>query len=231
MATPSFAAALDPVLWGYDNKLTSLQSALKGISSQIALKGFALADEDFLDDFNSTTQEAVAITEEVTKTEYVTTEAIAKLENFIGTSFEKLKESVSDQINTKRKSPLELVGLWVNILGILITILSMIQTHQAQNQPASTHVATKEDVAGLKEFVSQKFEKALEQTTIEAILRIDCNLRYNPSQKSIGFFRLKTGQSVRIIDTKHKWVRIAIIDPADNLPLMGWVMRKYIVRK
>jgi len=230
IATPSFAAALNPSLLGYNTKVTALQSALKGLGSQMAVKGIALADEDFFERFQSTTNEALAITQELTQTEYVTTESIAKLEAFIGTSLEKLSVEVTQQIKASDKSPTALLNLWVGILGILFTIYTIIQPLLVNDKPEQ-NVVVKKEVEELKQFVGAKFEEALKSSAPAAVLRLDCNLRYNPSQKDSGFFRVRAGQEVHILDTKHKWVRITIIDTADNLPVMGWVMRKYLLRK
>ena len=227
---PSFTAALDANLWGYTSKIATVQSALQGLSSKIAAKGIGGINVEFLNSFQTTTSQAVAISQEIAKTEYATKENIAKLEAFIGSSLEKFKEGVSEQIKATGKSPMAIIALWVGIFGILVTLWSILQTYQSPSAPSS-QAATHQDMHDLKQFVGAQFKDALAFATIEATIRINCNLRYQPALNSNGFFRLKAGEPVRILDANHKWVRIAVIDPNDNLPVMGWVLRKYLNRK
>lgn len=204
-----FTPALAPNFWNFTNKVHSLQLGLAGIGKQIALKGLAGVNAKLLETFEKTTQEAIAITEKITQTEYATQESIAKLETFIGTSLQKFMDDVSDQIKATGKSPVALIGLWVGILGILFTIFSMAQTYLAQNQQAP-QAATKESLKELKTFIGIRFEEALKSSATEAVLRIDCNLRSRPVRKSKGFFRIGTGATVHIMDAKRKWVGFCV---------------------
>jgi hypothetical protein len=40
--------------------------------------------------------------------------------------------------------------------------------------------------------------------------------------------RLKTGTKVAILEQYHKWVSVSFVDPADGLPVTGWIMKKYV---
>jgi ApbE superfamily uncharacterized protein (UPF0280 family) len=104
-----------------------------------------------------------------------------------------------------------------------------VQTCQSQNQPQRDSI-TKEEIDGLKKYVDEKFQKALNEAAIKAETRIKCYIRYNPNQKSRGFFQIKAGQIVHIIEARHKWVRITVTDPTDSLPITGWIMKKYLIR-
>ena len=212
----------------YTNKLATLQSTLRGISSQIAFKGFGGLDNDLLEKFTTTTNEAVTITQEITEKEFATKADIARLETFIGTTLEAFKDEINNQIKKTAKSPFALINLWAAIIGIILTIFTIIQTCQSQQQSQKDSV-TKEEVQELRQYVDEKFREALKEATFVAKVRTNCHLRYNPSPKSRGFFQIKTGEIVNIIEIRHKWVRIAVTDPTDNLPIMGWIPKKYLI--
>jgi hypothetical protein len=212
----------------YTSKLATLQATLKGISSQIAFKGFGGLDNDLLEKFTTTTNEAVTIAQEITEKEFATKADIARLEIFIGTTLESFKEDIKDQIKKTAKSPFALINLWATIIGIILTIFTIIQTCQSQHQPSGDSV-TKEEVQELKQYVDEKFHEALYEAALAVKVRTNCHLRYNPSQKSKGFFQIKVGEIVHIIETRHKWARIAVTDRTDNLPITGWVLKKYLI--
>lgn len=217
--------------FGYSSKLATLETTLKGLSSQIAFRGYNQFGTEFLENFSTATDEAVAITRKITEKEYTTKDDIKELETFIGETIEDFSNSIKEKIEKTAKSPFALVSLWVAIIGTLLTIFTICQSLlQTQNSPHED-AATTEEIQQLKQYVDEQFKEALNEASIKAKTRITCHLRYKPSGKSMCISCLKPGEIVHIIEGRHKWVRITVIDAADNLPITAWILRKYLIRE
>lgn len=208
------------LLNNYTSHLAGLHSTLLGLNAQIALKGFTGIEPDFLEKFTATTAEAAYITKEFTDNNFSTKADITRLETFIGKTLENFKEDVLIQI--KSKSTFDLVNLWVAIIGILLTIFTIIQTCQAKNKQTKEY-ATTQEVAILKSFVDTTFRNAIGESAIHAIAATNCHLRNKPFQKCRGFYTIRAGEPVHVLEGNHKWLRITIISITDSFPITGWV--------
>lgn len=228
-ATPSFLQNVfaAPVV-DYNRKISSLNSVLTGLSSQITAKSFIGIDPELLQRFTTTTKQAAAITTEITEKEFATTDDILKLETFIGSSLEEFKQTVTEQIHKASKSRVNLISLWVTVFSVLVTIFAIVQTCISTATQPATDAATSEQVKELKEFVERKFEETLKSTTTEARTRINCGLKFKPRSNGNTIYTLKAGDTIHIIRTYHKWAQITVIDPADHLPVSGWILKKYL---
>ncbi|TMI63723.1 MAG: SH3 domain-containing protein [Bacteroidetes bacterium] len=211
------------------SSLTGLHSTLLGVNTKIAIKGLSRIEPGFWERFTQTTQEAAVITKELTETEYATKNDIAKLEAFIENKLAGFQQEISETFNKKSPSRFELMDFWVTVLSIILSIVAILQTCQLQNEK-NPEAATHGQVIELKQFVGEKFRRVLENISVLAEVRINCNLRMKPTKKSKGFFRVSAGDTVNVLEGNHKWVRITIMDEDDSFPITGWVEKKYLVR-
>ncbi|MBS4065284.1 MAG: SH3 domain-containing protein [Chitinophagaceae bacterium] len=214
----------------YSNKLITLDAALKGLSAQITVKGHLFSDDELLEQFSETTGKAAIITAELIEKNYVTREDIEKLKVFIEEQFQEIGKRIEENIERTAKSPFAKLSLWVGIIGIIFTIWQILQPLISPNL-ADENAATQEDIQNLMEFTNKRLEESLSIAGIKAEARIANHLRLKPNSKSKCLFCIKPGETVHIIESNHKWVRVTVIDPSDNLPLTGWVMRKHLIRK
>jgi hypothetical protein len=210
------------------SSLEGLHSTLLGVNTKIAIKRLAGIESGFWETFTKTTEEAAVITKQLTEAEYATKNDIIKLATFIENKLASFQQGMTETFNNS-PSRFELLNFWVTTLSIILSILAILQTCQLQNEKVP-EAATQAQVMEFKRFVEEKFKKTLEYVSIPAEISIHCNLRMKPHNKSRGFFRLATGDTVNILEVNHKWARIAIIDKADRFPLTGWVEKKYLVR-
>jgi hypothetical protein len=214
----------------YNNKLTSLDAALKGLSAQITFKGYEQSNDELLEQFSVVTGKAASLTASLTESSYATKEDFEKLKIFIDEQFENLAKRVELKIEKTARSPFAKLSLWVSIIGVIFTIWQMLQPSITPNG-SNANSATKEDIQKLIDYADERFKEALAKAGFKAETRITCHLRYKPSSKSKCMFCIKPGEIVHIIESNHKWVRVSVIDSLDNLPITGWVMRKHLIRK
>lgn len=214
----------------YTNRLISLDSALKSLSAQITYRENIQQNAIFLERFSETTERAVAITTELTEKHYATKEDIRNLEIFIEETIEAFSRNINEKIDKTAKSSFAKLNLWVGIISTLLTLFTIYQSLQPQDRPQE-QIVSKDDIQGLITTIDERFRNALDEAGLKAKARISCHLRYKPNAKSKCLLCVQAGESVHIIESNHKWVRIAVIDPSDNLPITGWVLRKHLIRE
>jgi len=214
---------------GYSSKLATLDATLKGLSAQIVFRGYDQPNAEFLERFSSTTDKAAAMTAELTEKNSITIEDIKNLEAFIGEQIEELANRISERIDKTAKSTFAKLNLWVGIISILLTLVTIYQACQSQNVP-NEKAATKEDIQKLMQYTDERFKKILNEASFKAKTRIASHLRYKPSSKSRCMLCIKPGEIVHIIESNHKWVQVTVVDSVDNLPITGWIMRKHLIR-
>lgn len=56
--------------------------------------------------------------------------------------------------------------------------------------------------------------------------RVD--LKVKPINKSDTIVSLEPGQRVKLIQRRHQWIEVALLDYLEAIPLNGWVLKKYL---
>ena len=72
--------------------------------------------------------------------------------------------------------------------------------------------------------VNEQFKKAHEYL----ITNRKCEVKIKPKSKTLTLARLPKDFELVVVQIHHRWVFVSYIDPVDNLPQTGWILKKYL---
>ena len=199
-------------------QINSLHYALGGISRQIAALAAQEKKWTIIEDFEEVTEKAHEFTENLTNE--ITEEQRRNFQILI---------SLVVSFFKKHKA----VGIYS--LLIIEIFLHFADLHQYYDflknkpEPATSsevnQISIRQDsVLYYIKLVSEEFKKAGEGRFTNR----SCEVKLKPKSKTLTLTQLPQGFDVVVVQIHHKWVYVSYFDPKDNLPQMGWIMKKYL---
>lgn len=204
----------------FDKNLLAFSNVLGALTNKIASRAFFQFDNASIKVFeNITTQAAELISDAKAKD---SNSDVERIERFFNHGIAELKE----QIKKGEKSTIAVISLWLTIFSILLTIFLPIINPYISDKHSSN--AQGEEIQ--KNELFDKFESLIKSLTKTKVIRIKCWLKIKPTKNCQSLYLLTPGMDVSIITVYHKWANISFIDPKDNLPIIGWVLKKYLMK-
>ena len=196
-------------------QMNNLQFALTGISGQMAAIAALHKQWGLLDDFKSISEQAIEITNNITAD-------IALIEKE-SIRFEKLIEKILTFLKRNKK-------FGTGALLFLSVIVNLMALHQycydfVKEKPET---ATKEDLTKLERKFLQSIEVKLKEDKEYRTTNRICKVTLKRKSKTLVLAMLPSDFDLILLQVNHKWVYVSYINPTDNLPQTGWVMKKYL---
>jgi len=200
------------------NQLSIVDIAIRGLSKAL-LKDIATDDSwSDLEVINSVNQE-LEILEPENLDSY---QSISDFRNIIVSRLE--------DIILKAKSPI-VRAYFFNILNLASFMLSAYSFLYAnQNQITIDKQSVELIDAKFENFkleIENKFNEKLANLNRKRVAKTNVNLRYSNKKKSRKLGLVKKGQTVNIIEIRHKWLLVMYIDFETGAPKSGFVYKKY----
>jgi hypothetical protein len=199
-------------------QINNLNFVLSGISGQMAAIAAQQKNWTILNDFENVTEQALEFTETLdTSTDEEQQRQFQILLSLVLSFYNKHKTLGSSALR---------------ILEIFLIVAGMHQYYDfVQKKP---ELATKKDVQEIAnnqgsilvyiKLVNEQLKEAKEYRITNRI----CKVRLKPKVKTLILTKLPVNFDVVVIQIHHKWVYVSYLDPKDNLPQTGWIMKKYL---
>ncbi len=199
-------------------QINNLHFALSGISGQIAAIAAQQRNWTIIDDFEQVTEQALDFSEALT--DEITEEQQRQFQILLTLVVPFLK---------KHKT------LGISALLIIEIILRFAGIHQyydfLQEKPALltktevNQISIKQDsVLYFIHLVNEQLKQANEYRITNRI----CEVKLKPKSKTLTLTKLPKDFEIIVIQIYHKWVYVSYLDPNDNLPQTGWILKKYL---
>jgi hypothetical protein len=198
-------------------EIPNLQLALDGLSAQVAKMASSQKNWDILEDFDVITEEAVSINDRVIEEQGLSKENLEYLNNFLN--------RIEVKIDNQDKSTSAIFWKIIALISFIIAI-----TSEVRNWMPKPEFATQEEVDKTitKHFL--KFEQKLKEQKEYRVTSRKCKIFSKPKLKSIVITNIEKGFEFVVLNVKHKWIYVSYLNPNDNLPETGWIMKKYTER-
>ncbi|SOU87113.1 hypothetical protein [Tenacibaculum dicentrarchi] len=198
-------------------EIPNLQLALSGLSAQLAKIASSQQKWDILEDFDEITEEVVSINDRIIEEEGLSNENLEYLNEFLN--------RIEVKINNQEKSS---SAIFWKVLALISFILAI--TSEIRNWTPKPEFATQEEVDKTITKHFTYFEKKLKEQKEYRITNRKCKVFLKPKSKSKVVVNIEKGFEFVVLNINHKWVYISYLNPNDNLPETGWIMKKYTER-
>lgn len=202
-------------------QIKSLDFAFRDVSAQVAAIAAHERNWGLIDDFDSVAEKAVEFAESITEeTDEEIKRVIQTLGDFMSAFIVKCKELSKDPI-----------ALFV----IFITL------HQYIDFLTKPDAPTKEDLKKVENKIDKVqiglnsindsihlLTDVFKQHKMYRITNWSCVVKLKPNLKSTTLSKLPSGFEVIEVKVHHKWVYVSYFDSIENIPKMGWIMKKYL---
>ncbi|AYB34923.1 SH3 domain-containing protein [Chryseolinea soli] len=198
------------------SRLFTVEKNLIGISSALTEWAIKVRKISPLDDLEEVTTQAAEITAKIAGNQPVTHADLEQLKEFI--------------ISREQKK-----GTWHYLLIVFFQFLLMAldATNNINGVGQMVGViqddhATREDLENLKTELldSLKNYQSHDDSVRCTLSRV--HLRLKPDKNSLILLTLGRGETVEVLRSQNKWLQISVIDKKDNVPVVGWVFKKYL---
>lgn len=197
-------------------KASSLYYSFDKISAQLA--GIALREEDadLLEDFEQLSNEAVSISDRIEDENGISSALLLEIRNFMQQISLKV-ENVDANVSSRFVKLMTIIGFFLALLG------------EARNWLPKPNYATKEELENVvKGQYTVLTNKLKEQGKDYKITKAPCLVKLKPKKKSLIILKLSADYNITVLNTNHEWAYISFLHPDDNLPMTGWVLKKYL---
>lgn len=198
-------------------EIPNLQLALTGLSAQLAKIASSQQNWDILEDFDEITEEAVSINDRIIKEEGLSNENLEYLNDFLS--------RIGIKIDNQDKSS---SAIFWKVLALISFILAI--TSEIRNWTPKPEFATQEEVDKTITRHFSNFEKKLKEQKEYRVTNRKCKVFSKPKSKSKVVINIEKGFEFVVLNVNHKWIYVSYLNPNDNLPETGWVMKKYTER-
>ena len=192
----------------------NLQFALNGLSGQVASMAAAQRDWSLLNDFEAISEEAIDITSNISSDHVFSEEEIKRFKKLIASIVVFLKRN-------KQFGVCLLVAL-----DIFIRLADLHQYYDFVTEKTVT--ATREDIDTLKRTMIQEIAAQLKEEKEYRTTNRACKVMLKPKSKTMLLTSLPVNFEVIVLQVRHKWIYVSYINPNDNLPETGWILKKYL---
>lgn len=199
-------------------QINNLHYALGGISQQIVASAAIQKNWAIIEDFEQVSGKAIDFTDSLTNE--ITEEQQRKFQMLIALVVAFVKKNKMVGV-----SALLLIDIFLRFAGIHQYYDFLKDKPEPASSSEVNQVSIKQDsVQYFLNLVSEEFKKVNEcRSTNRA-----CEVKLKPKSKTLTLTQLPRDFQVIVVQVHHKWVYISYFDPKDNLPQMGWVMKKYL---
>ncbi|HTN20756.1 MAG TPA: hypothetical protein VL125_09785 [Pelobium sp.] len=195
------------------SQINSMQIAMSHISGRIAALAAAQQDWSLIDEFEDISEQAIALTENISGGVAMTAEKTV--------AFETLIDFVVDFIKKNRK-----FGIYS--LLFIDMVLRVTSFHQYFDfLKTKPELASKEDMRKFEVKLIKSIEEKLKAEKEYRVTNRRCKVFLKPNAKSMVLQSLSADFDVVVLQISHKWVYISYIDPNDHISQTGWLMKKY----
>jgi hypothetical protein len=191
----------------------SARTALTGILSPLSA-----TTSSYLEKIANDTDD---ITNTVAKHQYVSASDLNKIYNLI--------DSLNSKIGSIDKSEFRTFGFWLALISLFLSAFPLIQQNIDASDPG-TAPATQQQIIDLRNNLLTAYHN---NVNLYAPIRVTdrrCNLRLKPRLKSHRLMTVLPNEKLSVINSKGKWVMVTCLDK-DSLPVTGWVLKKYLLKK
>ena len=194
-------------------QVNNLQFALNGISGQMATIAAAQKQWGLLDDFANISKQAIEITNNITTDIALTEEESIRFEKLIETILAFLKRNKKFATNA------------LLFLSVIVNLMALYDFVKPKPE-----LATKEDLAKFERKILQTIEVKLKEEKEYRTTNRVCKVMLKPKRKTLVLGTLPLDFNIIVLQSYHKWIYVSYINPIDNLPQTGWVMKKYLIK-
>lgn len=198
-------------------EIPNLQFALSGLSAQLAKIASSQQKWDILEDFDEITEEAVSINDRIIEEQGLSNENLEYLNEFLS--------RIEVKIDNQDKSS---SAIFWKVLALISFILAI--TSEIRNWTPKPEFATQEEVDKTITKHFSNFEKKLKKQKEYRITNRKCKVFQKPKSKSKVVVNIEKGFEFVVLNVNHKWIYVSYLNPNDNLPETGWIMKKYTER-
>lgn len=198
-------------------EIPNLQFALSGLSAQLAKIASSQQKWDILEDFDEITEEAVSINDRIIEEQGLSNENLEYLNEFLS--------RIEVKIDNQDKSS---SAIFWKVLALISFILAI--TSEIRNWTPKPEFATQEEVDKTITKHFSNFEKKLKEQKEYRITNRKCKVFLKPKSKSKVVVNIEKGFEFVVLNVNHKWIYVSYLNPNDNLPETGWIMKKYTER-
>jgi SH3 domain-containing protein len=146
-------------------------------------------------------------------------------------AFLQLQQSLDDKID---ELPAKLADpTWKKILDFIVQLVAiagfalMVAQQLDDKKEAKKQAQIAVQVMAQLQQVITNTERLL-NTHYEVIRPV--KLKERPDHRAKTLTTIPKGESVRLIEKKHKWVKVEYVEDSDEGPIHGWVAKKYLRR-
>lgn len=197
------------------SQMNNWQFALNGISGQLAAVAASQHKWDLLEDFESITEEAVAINERILDNDGITKQGLEEIKSFL----ERIEIRV-DKIDKDANS------IFWKLLALLCFFLAL--SGEIRNWQAKPEYATRLEVESVIKAQFSLIEVKLKEGKEHRKANRDCKVMLKPMNKSKIIEILPKNFEIVVLQVHHKWIYVSYFSPSNNLPQTGWIMKKYL---
>jgi hypothetical protein len=207
------------------HKLFALHSALGGLSARLAAYSLVYEKPDVLDDIEEISTQVASVVGQVEVQNFATQEDLKRL------------EALFETLAAKSKFwPDKLLNIIVSIIGVIGSVLTInaefpkLLPTISETAPTYTpeNLITKEYIDSINKVMYDSISKFLPVHQDVQIVKHKTRVWFKPRTKSYILGVLEKGMEVKVIQRSQEWVNIMYVDPKDNLPVYGWIRKKYL---
>jgi len=205
--------ALSSQLWNSAH-VSNLSKAMNSISAQMAELASYHKKWNLIDDFDEITEEVVLINDRIIEEEGLSNENLQNLNEFLN--------RIEIKIDNQDKGTSAIFWKLMTLVGLILAIMA-----EVRNWTPKAEFATKEDIENTITKHFSNFENKLKEHKEYRITNRKCKVFLKPKPKSNVIANFEEGFEFVVLNVKHKWIYVSYLNPKDNLPETGWIMKKY----
>ena len=216
------------------NSVLKARTHIQGFQQAIEMAGLKFAASSFLKNnpidlkqFSVIAKQLATVAVDISETNHASTEELLKIAESLNESFNRRFDELKVEFKRSQKTPAAYIAFYATLFGFLISLFQLIQTIYIK---AGDKPATVSQVAKIQQALVDRFDSAMNGLAGTGKIGIACPIRLKPSGRSQVLAGLKPGASIKILGQFHKWMNVSFIDPEDNLPVSGWVLKKHIIK-
>jgi hypothetical protein len=195
-------------------QINNLNFALSGISGQIAAAAIQQRNWTIIEDFEEATEQVIEFSESLKQEVAEHNRQFEILLALLIAFFHKHK----------------MKGLFViALLDLLLNLHAAYTILTPKPEPAAKEDVKQLDMRldSLTQYI-QVLNEQLKQAKEYRITNRECKVKLKPNSKTLTICKLPDGIELYVLQVNHEWVLVSFIDPKDNLPQTGWILKNFL---
>lgn len=214
-------------------QISTLQTAMAGISSSLARYYAKIEDWESLDEFAEVTADVAEMSERLTGGgSGITMEDF----EFFKTHILKICADLYKSVSGANKEKREKIIFVVTLLSLVVSVAQCVLPYVI---PPDSNAVTKNDIVPIHQVLTSVHQelvpihqelaaihKLLEGKNEVRMIVNDCSVYLKPKTGSLIIDSIKDYLNVVVLDSQNKWCYISYTSREDGLPGNGWVQKK-----